>query len=439
MLPAQVAGAACVLAWPFGAAAGALGIGGLALLGLGMPIMGLIQAGSESKRINEGDAEAIAQYLTDDDVIEFKRLKASEEGNTEKKIAGLLPPAAKTTAVKSPKPQSQSQAIEFHAIKTQPENGPTNPPSRTPTWPDGEHLFMVGLSGGAKTTVLQWITSQTTDPVVYLTIKTDDKAPGSWLAYRLDKFAGERLLHQLLWLLDTLETWVRKGIKHRLVIDEYVSLQDAAKSACKQIKSGSELKGLADRLENLVKLYIRTGRSDGHYLGLLSQTPNGTDNFGSAKTQQGLRVFLCASEKSSEKFRFMVPWAKQMFADLVTPEVGEALKTIKTGYWHLFADGGELVLNPTPKPELEQVTCRECPTHLSGEKPTVRDSIEARILDYLAKNGPATARTVRNSCTRASDDPRLCTDEIRAILARLGTAGEIQSYPDRGTTYYSRN
>jgi len=314
-----------------------------------------------------------------------------------------------------------------------PDNGanaeppkPTAPPltQKTPSWPDGEHLFMVGLSGGAKTTVLQGITANIATPVVYLTIKSDDTAPPDWVAYRLDKFGSEKLLRQLDWLIGTLETWARQGKKHRLIIDEYVSLRDTAKTACKPLDRKDELKGVADRFEALVKVYIRAGRSDGHYLGLLSQTPNGTDNFDSAKTQQGLRVFLCASERSSEKFRFFVPWAKQMFADLITHEAEQHLRDINSGFWHLFADGGQLVLNATPAPTVETVPCQECPTAGFVRKPEpeteTKQSLEDRIVGWLAqRTEPEPAWMIRNYCTDKSDRDRPDVLAIKDLLATM--------------------
>lgn len=422
MFPSQIAGCFMVLAWPLGAAFGWFGIAAMAGSGVLLPVVSLSQAKRESDELMLNPSpETLGQYLNEEDVIEFSALMKAVEGGTAKKLMG----APESTTETSPLPTAPNQAMLT---------------SKDPKWPDGEHLFMVGLSGGAKTTVLQGITAQTKDPVVYLTIKTDDKAPPHWHAYRLDKFAGEKLLNQLLWLLDTLESWVRSGKKHRLVIDEYVSLQDAAKAACKLLPKEDERKSLADRFENLVKLYIRTGRSDGHYLGLLSQTPNGTDNFGSAKTQQGLRVFLCASEKSSEKFRFLVPWAKQMFADLITDEVMQTLKGITSGYWHLFADGGQLVLNQTQKPVIAQVACKECPTHLSGKelKPVAGlGDFESKVLHCLGKAAGnrkiATASQVRKAFA-SQDRPEKI--EVEQCLNRLTEHGKIQTMEDSGTLYF---
>jgi hypothetical protein len=452
MLPAQIGGACCILLWPLGAAMGVFGIAGVVSLGVGSAIAGFSAAEQDKKRISDNDVEFIQKSLTELDIEEFSAKKAAlAQGASEpKKLMGAaqeIPPNPDTRSIQSnPIPENgRAATLAGRGESTVEGSGQKGEilTSKAPTWPDGEHLFMVGLSGGAKTTVLQGITAQTSDPVVYLTIKSDDKAPPTWNAYRLEKFAGEKLLQQLLWLLDTLESWVKNGVKHRLVIDEYVSLQDAAKSACKMMSQGHELKGIADRLENLVKTYIRTGRSDGHYIGLLSQTPNGTDNFGSAKTQQGLRVFLCASEKSSEKFRFLVPWSKQMFSDLITPEIEAQLRGIKSGFWHLFADEGMLFLNPTQKPTLEQVPCQECPTWLSGDKDIKAGnepeskSLDARILEYMNRHGEAkTAREIRNACTRPTDNPRASTDEVKDILCMMISEGQIQRWEDGKSERY---
>ncbi|MEO1148011.1 MAG: hypothetical protein AAFY26_20710 [Cyanobacteria bacterium J06638_22] len=239
-------------------------------------------------------------------------------------------------------------------------------PSEVPTWPDETHLFMVGLSGGAKTTVLQQATANVDGPIIYLTIKTNDKAPPGWIALRLDKFAGTKMLRQLDWVVCEMKALVRKGVKHRLVIDEYPSIRDGARISAKVIDRRDEvlgeLKTVPDLFEGLRDVYIRAGRSDGHYLGLLSQTPNGTDNFPSAKTQQGLKIVLCASQQSSEKFRFFAAWAKQLFGGFISEPALAAIKSIKTGYWHLFSNGQGLVLNQTQRPTTEMVPCKPCPT-----------------------------------------------------------------------------
>lgn len=384
---------------------------------------GTYVAGKEGASIERGDSDAISRYIDDERMEKLLSpfIERIQEGMAKKPL-GAAETQTRTTPTTEPGSGRNAQ--------TAPGSGsadaapvPFVMPSRPPSWPDGEMLFMVGLSGASKTTALQRATAQITDPVVYLTIKTEDTAPPTWRAYRLEKFAGEKLLNQLLWVLDTLEGWVRSRKKHRLIIDEYVSIRKAARSSCKLLPNGHELKGLSDRLEDLVAVYIRSGRSDGHYLGLLSQTPNGTDNFDSAKTQQGLRVFLCASERSSEKFRFVVPWAKQMFSDLITPQVEEHLGGINSGYWHLFADGGELVLNATEKPTLEQVPCQECPTHFSTPSPGSEasnewEAIALQLLMTDAQGLPAAASEVTGRKLSGSSWQKW-RDDFKAILPTL--------------------
>lgn len=344
-------------------------------------------------------------------------------------------------------------------------------PSEVPTWPDETHLFMVGLSGGAKTTVLQQATANVDGPVIYLTIKTNDKAPPEWVALRLDKFAGIKMLRQLDWVVCELEALVRRGVKHRLVIDEYPSIRDGAKIAAKLIDRRDEvlgeLKTVPDRFEGLRDVYIRSGRSDEHYLGLLSQTPNGTDNFPSAKTQQGLKIVLCASQQSSEKFRFFAAWAKQLFGDFLSEPALEAIKSIRTGYWHLFSNGQGLVLNKTERPTAEMIPCQPCPTsgaiiRASREQPTDKETkpaaipnveveevptvptqkhpknnLRQRIFDHLQGHGEArTAREIRNACTRPTDNPRASTDEVKAELEELIRDDKICKWIDSTADRY---
>ncbi|MEM6838845.1 MAG: hypothetical protein AAF609_18565 [Cyanobacteria bacterium P01_C01_bin.120] len=433
----QIAAATAGLMWPVGAmVAGTWGIAAMGGFAAVIAVSSIVGAQKESTGIEEdvarGDFAWADKYLTPDDLLDLKKRAIALGLVAPKKSSPAMGqnPVSQTTSTSGTSEPNHTSSVRKTIRKR-------------PSWPDGEHLFMVGLSGGAKTTVLQGITAQIDSPVVYLTIKSDDTVPPNWLAYRLDKFAGLQLLRQLDWLLDTLETWVRQGKKHRLVIDEYVSLKDAAKSACKLINARDEdwgyLKGVADRFEGLVKTYIRAGRSDGHYLGLLSQTPNGTDNFDSAKTQQGLRVFLCASERSSEKFRFFVPWAKQMYADLITPEIETELRVISSGFWHLFADGGSLVLNQTEPPSVKTVGCKPCPTSGFTQSPEpsenvktpLKPTLENRILSWLAKQSEAKpAWEIRNYCTDKTDKGRPDVGSVKQTLDRMEAEGFIRNVSD---------
>ncbi|HEY9877510.1 MAG TPA: hypothetical protein V6D29_03585, partial [Leptolyngbyaceae cyanobacterium] len=215
-------------------------------------------------------------------------------------------------------------------------------------WRPGEHFVLIGLSGSSKTsTLLECVPENAL--VVYATLKSEDKAPTDWHSFRLSKFADDAFLRQLDSLCDLVEALVKlaeTGVLHRLIIDEALTLLDQAKDAVKATQE-KNLKGVADRFEGLIKLYVRTGRSDGHLLGLVTQSPNGTDLFESAKTMQGLRTVLCAGEASSNKFDFLLDWAKQLFGQWLTPADERRLIAIQSGYWHFWMDSGQLQGAPT--------------------------------------------------------------------------------------------
>ena len=217
---------------------------------------------------------------------------------------------------------------------------------------------MVGLSGSSKTTTL----IQCVPPglTLYLTLKADDKAPPDWLAYRLRKFADKAFLGELDALCDVIEHLVQSAQPHRWIIDEALTILDQSKDALKTLtdKEDRDLyKAVPARFEGLVKLYIRTGRSDGHYLGLVTQSPNASDLFDSAKTMQGLKIVLCAGEASSNGFAFLGAWAQQLYGQWLSPSESEALKGIQSGFWHFWLEAGKLRGAQTQQSSVELHPC----------------------------------------------------------------------------------
>lgn len=106
----------------------------------------------------------------------------------------------------------------------------------------------------------------------------------------------------------------------------------------------------------------------GQLIGLVSQSPNGTDLFGSAKTMQGLKLILCAGEYSSNKFQFFTAWAKQLFGGLVTSAIESELNQVKSGFWHLTNTGDGLALNETVQSDAVMVACADCPAAPMGDE-----------------------------------------------------------------------
>jgi hypothetical protein len=249
----------------------------------------------------------------------------------------------------------------------------------------GEHLALIGLSGASKTTTLIKACEGIQTPILYLTIKDADTAPPHWEAYKLSKTAGAYYLAQLSHVCDRIEDLLTTGTEHHLIVDEALQQIDQAKDS-EKLPEGKAYKGTANRFESLIKGYIRSGRSDGQLIGLVSQSPNGTDLFGSAKTLQGLKLILCAGEYSSNKFQFFADWAKQLFGKLVTPEIEQELRQVKTGFWHLTNTGDGLALNQTQPSDVAMVPCQTCPTGEAVSPPVgpspMRQKAEAFITQH---------------------------------------------------------
>jgi hypothetical protein len=219
------------------------------------------------------------------------------------------------------------------------------------TWKDGEHLVMIGLSGSSKTTTLLNCVPSTS-LVVYVTLKSEDMAPSDWKAYRLRKFPDLTFLMQLENLCAMVRGLVQAAVKHRLIIDEALTILNQAKAALKTVvekEDKAQYGAVVAEFEGLLKMYIWTGRSDGHWLGMVTQSPNGTDLFDSAKTMQGLKTVICAGEASSNGFDFLPDWAKQKFGQFVLPEDEKFFRSLRTGFWHFWVENGRVQRRETPR------------------------------------------------------------------------------------------
>jgi hypothetical protein len=310
----------------------------------------------------------------------------------------------------------------------------------------GEHLAVIGLSGASKTTTLLKACEGIKTPILYLTIKDADTAPVHWESYKLAKTAGDYYLAQLSHVCDRLEDLLTGGVEHHLIVDEALQQIDQAKDS-EKLPSGKPYKGTAGRFESLIKCYIRSGRSDGQLIGLVSQSPNGTDLFGSAKTLQGLKLILCAGEYSSNKFQFFEAWAKQMFGQLVTPDIADELRTVRSGFWHLTNTGDGLALNQTQQTEAVLVPCQDCPAAGVEDteapiKPTGPSPMRQKAQQFIADNlEPSKAATETGSSRGAiayaycalledclaGDVPLAGFGSKSRFVSRLHKGGVIQS------------
>jgi hypothetical protein len=270
----------------------------------------------------------------------------------------------------------------------------------------GEHLAVIGLSGASKTTTLLKACEGITTPIIYITIKDADTAPPHWEAYKLSKTAGDYYLAQVAYVCDRLEEMLTSGIEHHLIVDEALQQIDQARDS-EKLPAGKAYRGTAGRFESLIKCYIRSGRSDGQLIGLVSQSPNGTDLFGSAKTLQGLKLILCAGEYSSNKFQFFEAWAKQLFGKLVTPAIALDLAQVKTGFWHLTNTGDGLALNATQQTEAALVPCQDCPVATVGEaeapaRPAGTSPMRQKAQRFIADNLEASQAATETGSSRGA-------------------------------------
>lgn len=259
-----------------------------------------------------------------------------------------LPPLPRGGASIAPSASQTPAQKPSDLTKTQ-GSGLTVDPSLQ--WRDGEHFVMVGLSGSSKTTTLLNCVP-TNSLVVYVTLKSEDKAPREWKAYRLRKFPDLSFLVQLENLCAMVRGLVQNGTKHRLIIDEALTILEQGGDALKTLTEKEDkvtYGAVVAEFEGLLKMYIRTGRSDGHWLGMVTQSPNGTDLFRSAKTMQGLKTVLCAGEASSNKFDFLPDWATQKFGQFVSEDDKKFFHGLRSGFWHFWVEDGKVQRRQTPR------------------------------------------------------------------------------------------
>ena len=364
--------------FPVAGIGGIMGIAGFIGTIGGIPLVGLHMFNQERKAIRSGDMELLEELVAPDRTQQIKNkaleikiealkkqplpnqetpknLEAETQGNNSQPAPTNPQTPTEPETPKAPKldpktlepitPSTIHNSLTELGIPKQPSAAPP-PAAAKPKleWKDEEHMVMIGLSGSSKTSTLLSCTPK--DAVVlYVTIKSEDVAPNHWVSCKLSKFSGLQVLQQLDDLCDILEQLINRGIKHRLIVDEALSIIELAEGSESQLvredKSiKNRYKGTSVRFRNLIKVYIRTGRSDGHYLGLVTQSPNGTDLFKSAKTMQGLKKILCAGEASAEKFLYLVDWAKQIFGNILNKQDLEMLAKVDQGFWHFWNDKG---------------------------------------------------------------------------------------------------
>jgi hypothetical protein len=350
------------------ALAGALSlVGGAALgaVGVGLGILWCFQNDSKYRKLSQEirstkQFKPIAQALKDERQVNAARVIWQYKGDLsayawDQRYADLLEPG---------------DVMEAEVVPSDPADGGLR--RNIPVvWADGMHLCLIGLSGSSKSTTLVTAAAPIKDTIIYITQKLED-VPQSWESYRLGKLPNQAFADQLRWLIDRLAELITSGAPHRLIVDEALNIIDTTKAV--DSKLGKEFQGL-------LQTYIRTGRSDDQLLALVSQSPNGTDLFKSAKTAQGLQSILCAGERSSQRFLRFCSWAQQLFPEDMNSDIQNTLGTIKTGFWHLYNDGQGLVLNETQLTDVALVPVQECPKDGQPTMPT--DTSKAQ--EFLAR------------------------------------------------------
>ena len=425
MLPAQIGGAACILLWPLGAVAGTLGIGAIVLMGAGSALAGLAMADQESARISQGDRDALAQYLTDDDVSEFRQLAA---------------------ATMPPKPMGATPAA------TTPESGNgTNPPESgnesadvvpvpyAPIQldPDCPHFLLLAGSREGKSNALRCLLDGHAR-VNYVSTKSTDKIPAHWEGYVIWGSTEEKGW-QIKWLTDH---WSTKLAAHAMgtdtepewfVFDEAIQLQTYAKRSTGKV--------LADALAGLQVEIATQGAAIGAYGVLLAQTKNaGPLGIDLDLLQQNFRMVIPLKSKR----RLALSVIEKMGGLRLNSEQRDDILGNPSRYLQLWLGEDEDIYHdvlPEFKGDLKPLI--KCPISDADAAPqqppeqTEPKPLGVRILDYLKGHGEAkTAREIRNSCTRPTDSPRASTDDVKDILCLMISEGQITRWEDGGTDRY---
>lgn len=452
MTPTVLIAAGVGVLFPLSGIGGMLGLVGLGGSVVGIPVVGFAMFNRERKAIREGDTELLQDLLSDEKLQSIKNAAITLKMDAVKKLPLPEITPENLGAIKPQgNPQTQTQAqiqtpplklgdpILFtpstphspqsgknlnpetqtlHSTQQLPDGSPEEmPPNDHLKWHDGDHVVMIGLSGSSKTTTLVQCTP-TDAPVIYATIKSADVAPEHWVTAKFSKIADVSFIKAISDFCDVIEDLIKRGVKHRLIIDEALSIFEMATDAEKLLydKDDKEIyKGTANRFLGLIKVYIRSGRSDGHYLGLVTQSPNGTDLFKSAKTMEGLRTILCFGEASSNKFEKAVSWARQKFGEKLTETHVKILNKLHAGFWHCWMSHDGLHLRPTQLTNVELIPCK------TFSKLRVMQDLKltrAQVVEHQPKDQNTVKPTEENSQTITVEELRVesLADKILSTL-----------------------
>ena len=425
MLPAQIGGAACILLWPLGAVAGTLGIGALVLMGAGSALAGLAMADQESARIGQGDRDALAQYLTDDDVSEFKQLAAS-----------TMPPKpmGATPAATTPESGNGTNPPESGSVSAEVAPVPYAPIQLDPDCP---HFLLLAGSREGKSNALHCLLDGHAR-VNYVSTKATDEVPAHWEGYVIGGSTQEKG-QQIKWLTDY---WSTKLAAHAMgtdtapewfVFDEAMQIQTYAKR--------SRVRGLADDLAGLQVEIATQGAAIGAYGVLLAQTKNaGPLGIDLDLLQQNFRMVIPLKSKR----RLALSVIEKMGGLRLNTEQRDDILNNPSRFLQLWLGEDEDIYHdvlPEFKGDLKPlIKCPIADADAAPQQPpkqTEPKPLGVRILDYLKGHGEAkTAREIRNACTRPTDSPRASTDDVKDILYLMISEGQITRWEDGGTDRY---
>jgi hypothetical protein len=424
MLPAQVGGAACILLWPLGAVAGSLGIVALVAMGAGTALAGLAMADQESSRIAQGDRNALAQYLTDDDLGEFKALAAAAATAPPKPMGAAPAPKESGSTTQTPTPGSNADAapVPYAPIKLD---------------PDCPHFLLLAGSREGKTNALRCLLDGHAR-VNYVSTKSTDQVPAHWEGYVIGGTPEGKGL-QLQWLL---AHWGAKLDAHAdgtdtqpewFVFDEAIQIQTYAKR--------SKVKGLAESIAGLQVEIATQGAAIGAYGVMLAQTKNaGPLGIDLDLLQQNFRMVIPLKSKR----RLALSVIEKMGGLRLNPDQRDDILSNPSRYLQLWlGEDEDIYFDVLPEFKGKTKPLIKCPildTDTATQQATEQaepKALHQRIIEYLAGHGDAkTAREIRNACTRPTDIPRASTDDVKGLLESMILAGKITRWTDTTTDRY---
>ena len=425
MLPAPIGGAACNLLWPLGAVAGSLGIVALVAMGAGTALAGLAMADQESSRIAQGDRNALAAYLTDDDLGEFKALAAAAATAPPKPMGATpvpSPESGSTTQTPTPGNNADAAPVPYAPIKLD---------------PDCPHFLLLAGSREGKTNALRCLLDGHAR-VNYVSTKATDQVPAHWEGYVIGG-SPEVKGQQLQWLL---AHWGAKLDAHAdgtdtkpewFVFDEAIQIQTYAKR--------SKVRGLAESIAGLQVEIATQGAAIGAYGVLLAQTKNaGPLGIDLDLLQQNFRMVIPLKSKR----RLALSVIEKMGGLRLNLDQRDDILSNPSRYLQLWlGEDEDIYFDVLPEFKGKTKPLIKCPILDTDTAPqqahetTEPKPLETRILDYLQGHGEAkTAREIRNSCTRPTDAPRASTDEIKLLLDSLIYGGHIRRWADTTTDRY---